>query len=111
MEDICPQDTGAAATCANCGACMVASRCGRDPDRERKELIERESSRGRELHAGGLLRNAWRSDQKAKLGILSDATQISLGMDCGACRSGRSWLLKESSLATHSLFAETSALP
>jgi muconolactone delta-isomerase len=90
MEDICPQDTGAAATCANCGACMVASRCGRNPERERNGLIERESSRGRELHPGGLLRKAWRSDQKAKLGILSarDTDQLS-----GALRSLPIWPL------------------
>jgi muconolactone D-isomerase len=30
------------------------------PDRERKELVERESMRGRELHADGTLRNVWR---------------------------------------------------
>lgn len=30
------------------------------PDRERKELIERESGRGRELHADGILRKVWR---------------------------------------------------
>ena len=29
------------------------------PDRERKELIERERMRGRELHAGGFLWKAW----------------------------------------------------
>jgi len=49
------------------------------PARERKELIERESARGRELHAGGILRMVWRlPGQKANVGIWSacDADQL-----------------------------------
>jgi hypothetical protein len=42
------------------------------PDQERKELIERESVRGRELRAAGILRNIWRlPGQKANVGIWS----------------------------------------
>ncbi len=49
------------------------------PDRERKELIERERTRGLALHAGGFLRKAWSlPGQKANVGIWSarDADQL-----------------------------------
>ena len=50
------------------------------PDRERKkELIERESLRGQELHVDGILRKVWRlPGQKANIGIWSarDADQL-----------------------------------
>ena len=48
------------------------------PDREREELIERERTRGQELHASGILRKVWRlPEQKANGGIWSvrDADQ------------------------------------
>ena len=49
------------------------------PDREQKGLVERESVRGRELHAGGILRKVWRMlGQRANVGIWSarDAEQL-----------------------------------
>jgi muconolactone D-isomerase len=77
------------------------------PDRERKELIERERMRGRELHAGGFLRQAWSlPGQKANVGIWSarDADQLS-----EALQSLPIWpliALEVTPLATHPLFAE-----
>jgi muconolactone D-isomerase len=77
------------------------------PDRERKELIERERMRGRELHAGGFLRKAWSlPGQKANVGIWSarDADQLT-----EALQSLPIWpliTLEVTPLATHPLFAE-----
>jgi muconolactone D-isomerase len=77
------------------------------PDRERKELIERESLRGRELHAGGILRKVWRlPGQKANISIWSarDADQLT-----EALQSLPIWpliTLEVTPLATHPLFAE-----
>jgi muconolactone D-isomerase len=77
------------------------------PDRERKELIERESTRGQELHASGILRKVWRlPGQKANVGIWSvrDADQLT-----EALQSLPIWpliTLEVTPLATHPLFAE-----
>jgi muconolactone D-isomerase len=77
------------------------------PDRERKELIERERMRGRELYAGGFLRQAWSlPGQKANVGIWSarDADQRT-----EALQSLPIWpliTLEVTVLATHPLFAE-----
>ena len=77
------------------------------PDRERKELIDRERMRGRELHAGGFLRNAWSlPGQKANVGIWSarDADQLT-----EALQSLPIWpliTLEVTPLETHPLFAE-----
>ena len=76
-------------------------------DRERKELIERESVRGRELHADGTLRKVWRlPGQKANVGIWSarDADQLT-----EALQSLPIWpliTLEVTPLATHPLFAD-----
>ena len=78
------------------------------PDGERKALTERERARGRELHAGGFLRNAWSlPGQKANVGIWSarDADQLT-----EALQSLPIWPLitvEVTPLATHPLFAET----
>ena len=77
------------------------------PDRERKELIERERTRGRELHADGFLRKAWSlPSQKANIGIWSarDADQLT-----EALQSLPIWpliTLEVTPLATHPLFAD-----
>jgi muconolactone D-isomerase len=77
------------------------------PDRERKELIEREWMRGRELHAGGILQKVWSlPGQKANVGIWSarDADQLT-----EALQSLPIWpliTLEATPLATHPLFAE-----
>lgn len=77
------------------------------PDRERKELIERERMRGRELHADGFLRKAWSlPGQKANVGIWSarDADQLT-----EALQSLPIWpliTLEVTPLATHPLFAD-----
>lgn len=77
------------------------------PNRERKELIKRESMRGRELQASGILRNVWRlPGQKANVGIWSarDADQFT-----EALQSLPIWpliMLEVTPLATHPLFAE-----
>jgi muconolactone D-isomerase len=77
------------------------------PDRERKELTERESTRGQELHASGILRKVWRlPGQKANVGIWSarDADQLA-----EALQSLPIWpliTLEVTPLATHPLFAE-----
>ena len=77
------------------------------PDRERKELVERESMRGRELHADGILRKVWRlPGQKANVGIWSarDADELAQ-----ALQSLPIWPLitvEVTPLATHPLFAE-----
>jgi muconolactone D-isomerase len=77
------------------------------PDRERKELIDRETMRGQELHAGGFLRKAWSlPGQKANVGIWSarDADQLT-----EALQSLPIWPLitfEVTPLATHPLFAE-----
>jgi muconolactone D-isomerase len=77
------------------------------PDRERKELIERESTRGQELHASGILRKVWRlPGQKANVSIWSarDADQLA-----EALQSLPIWpliTLEITPLATHPLFAE-----
>ena len=77
------------------------------PDRERKELIERERMRGRELHAGGFLQKAWSlHGEKANIGIWSvrDADQLT-----EVLQSLPIWpliALEVTPLATHPLFAE-----
>ena len=78
------------------------------PDRERRELIERERMRGRELHAEGFLQKAWSlPGQKANVGIWSarDADQLT-----EALQSLPIWpliTLEVTPLATHPLFADT----
>jgi muconolactone D-isomerase len=77
------------------------------PDRERKELIEREWMRGRELNAGGILQKVWSlPGQKADVGIwlARDADQLP-----EALQSLPIWpliTLEVTPLATHPLFAE-----
>lgn len=77
------------------------------PDGERRELIERERMRGRELHADGFLRKAWSlPGQKANVGIWSarDADQLT-----EALQSLPIWpliTLEVTPLATHPLFAD-----
>ena len=77
------------------------------PDGERKELIERERMRGRELHAAGFLRKAWSlPGQKGNVGIWSarDADQLTEALE-----SLPIWPLitvEVTPLATHPLFAE-----
>jgi len=77
------------------------------PEGERRELIERERARGRELHASGFLRKAWSlPGQKGNVGIWSarDADQLT-----EALVSLPIWPLitvEVTPLATHPLFAE-----
>jgi muconolactone D-isomerase len=77
------------------------------PDGERRELIERERMRGRELHADGFVRKAWSlPGQKANIGIwlARDADQLT-----EALQSLPIWpliTLEVTPLATHPLFAD-----
>lgn len=77
------------------------------PDRERKELVEREWVRGRELAADGILWKVWSlPGQKANVGIWSarDADQLT-----EALQSLPIWPLitvEVTPLATHPLFSE-----
>ena len=77
------------------------------PDGERRELIERERARGRELHADGVLRKAWSlPGQKGNVGIWSarDADRLTEALE-----SLPIWPLiavEVTPLATHPLFAE-----
>lgn len=60
------------------------------PDGERKELIERERARGRELHADGFLRKAWSLPSQKRTSVFGrHAMPISLLKHCRAYRSGR----------------------
>jgi muconolactone D-isomerase len=77
------------------------------PDQERKEVLEREWTRGRQLHADGILRKVWRlPGQKANIGIWSarDADQLT-----EVLQSLPIWpliTLEVTPLATHPLLAE-----
>lgn len=60
------------------------------PDGERKELIERERARGRELHAGGFLRSPGVCLARKGTSVSGrHAMPISFLKHCRACRSGR----------------------